>query len=392
MTLPTGGPHGPEDDPIARTVSVIVPTRNEAGNIERLVERIALAVPHAEVIFVDDSDDDTPAVIRALASSHRIPIRLIHRAVGTGGLSGAVVEGLRVSDADRCVVMDGDLQHPPELIPALVARGNQCAADIVVASRHQQGGSVGGLDGWLRHGVSSASTLLTRGMFPRRLRDCTDPMSGFFAVRRDRLDVMRMKPRGFKILLEILAHHRLSVIEEPFVFGTRDAGQSKASAAQGLQFLAQLAALRFGRLSRFAAIGAFGALVNLAIMAGLVHLGMWYVSAAAIAGAATIVLNFALQERFVFRDLRTGQHSFRARFVRSFGFNASETALRTLALWMVVEFTVLPSIFTQAALLGVGFLVRFVYHSLVVYRPRPTSAPSPIPEALPAADHIPQDE
>jgi dolichol-phosphate mannosyltransferase len=280
--------------------------------------------------------------------------------------------------------MDGDLQHPPELIPLLVATGRQMAADVVVASRHVDGGSSGGLSGGVRRLVSHSSTMLTRAMFPKRLRDCTDPMTGFFAVRRSSIDVTALRPRGFKILLEILARQPLTVVEEPFVFAARNAGQSKADFRQGLRFLAQLAALRFGRLSRYALIGAVGALANLLIMAALQGVGVGYLAAAIVSGAATILGNFVLQERFVFQDLREEGRGIRTRLAQSLAFNGTETVLRTALLWLLVESTSVPGLAAQAFLIAVSFVLRFVYHSRIVYRPKRTSLISPLLTTLDA--------
>lgn len=312
-------------------VSVIVPTFNEAPNVRELVERIQTSLRGrlAEIVFVDDSNDDTPTVIEHVAAQAAIPVRLIRRNQPVGGLSGAVLAGLAASDSEWCIVMDGDLQHPPEAIPALLSSGVEQEADVVVASRHVQGGSSAGLAGRARQLVSSSATILTRAMFPTRLRNCTDPMTGFFAVRRSSIDLDKLRPRGFKILLEVLARNTLKVVEEPFVFGERQAGVSKADFRQGLRFLVQLATLRFGRLSGFALIGAIGAIANLAIMAALQAFGVWYLLAAIIAAGVTIVANFLLQERFVFADLRAeGRHVW-TRFAQSLAFNGTETTLRT---------------------------------------------------------------
>ena len=365
-------------------VTVVVPTFNEAPNIARLVARVeaATAGMNAELLFVDDSTDATPTVITTVAGTTPLPVRLIHRADPAGGLSGAVMAGFAASAADWCVVMDGDLQHPPELIPLLPGTARQTGADVVVASRHVDGGSASGLGSGVRHLVSRGSTILTRAMFPVRLRDCTDPMTGFFAVRRSSIDVTALRPRGFKILLELLARQRLTVAEEPFVFAARNAGESKADWRQGLRFLAQLAALRFGRLSRFAGIGALGAVANLLIMAVLQSVGVGYLAAAIVAGIATILGNFALQERFVFQDLRHEGRGIRTRLAQSLAFNGTETVVRTALLWLLVESTPLPSLLAQALLIAIGFVLRFVYHSRIVYRPKRTSPISPLLTAL----------
>lgn len=361
-------------------VTVVVPTFNEAPNIARLVARVEAATAglSAELLFIDDSTDATPAVITTVASTTPLPVRLIHRQAPTGGLSGAVLEGFAASAADWCVVMDGDLQHPPELIPLLLSTARETGADVVVASRHVDGGSAGGLGSGVRRLVSRGSTILTRAMFPVRLRDCTDPMTGFFAVRRSAIDVTALRPRGFKILLELLARQRLTVAEEPFVFAERNAGESKADWRQGARFLVQLAALRFGRLSRFAVIGALGAIANLLIMAALQLAGVGYLAAAIVAGIATILGNFALQERFVFQDLRHEGRGIRTRLAQSLAFNGTETIARTALLWLVVESTPLPSLLAQALLIAIGFVLRFVYHSRIVYRPKRTSPISPL--------------
>ncbi|WP_185276154.1 polyprenol monophosphomannose synthase [Leifsonia shinshuensis] len=228
-------------------VSVVVPTYNESGNVAELVRRLAavLDADLGEILIVDDSTDDTAQV--AAESADRVPhrVRVVRREEPAGGLSGAVLTGMALAVHPWIVVMDGDLQHPPEDLPRLLAAGEARGADIVAASRYLDGGSAGGLDGLLRRLVSSGSTLVARALFPRRLRDCSDPMTGFFAVRRDALDLASLRPQGFKILLEVLLRHRLTLTEIPFAFGIRTAGASKATVANGAAFLRQLVVLRF---------------------------------------------------------------------------------------------------------------------------------------------------
>lgn len=366
---------------MAVDVTVVVPTYNEGPNVAELVRRLAAALAPdgegrrvapggAEVLFVDDSRDDTPAIIERVAATAPLPVRMIHRDVPDGGLSGAVVAGLRAATGERVVVMDGDLQHPPEMVPVLLATARETGADVVVASRYTGKGDAGGLDGRYRRWVSKASGLLARSMFPVKLRDVSDPMTGFFVVRPGAVDLAALRPRGFKILLEILARQRLVVVEEPFVFGERFAGRSKATVTNGLRYVQQLTLLRFGRLSPFALIGALGAVLNLAILAGLQGLGVHYLPAVIWANVVTIVINFLLQERFVFADLREGAHGFWGRFVRSFAFNGTEAAVRTLLLWWIVERAVPHPELVQAVLILVAFVVRFVFQAQVVYRPR----------------------
>jgi dolichol-phosphate mannosyltransferase len=368
-SLPCSG-HG-EDD-MATTATIIVPTFNERDNVAELVARIASALRgyDAEVLFVDDSTDDTAAEIARIAADAPLPVRVLHRAENTGGLGGAVVLGLAAAANDVCIVMDGDLQHPPELLPALLARYELGDADVVTASRYIGGGDRSGLGTALRFGVSRAATWLTRAMFPIRLGRTTDPMTGFFLVDRRRLDLDALQPQGFKILLEILARTDLRTAEVPMEFGERRHGTSKASLRQGATFLAHLARLRFGKMSLFALIGLAGAVANLAIMWALTAAGVPYIWAAVVGAEVTIIGNFLLQERFVFADMRTDARGPVARFAASFAFNNVEAALRIPVMALMVETWHISSVLATGLSLVVAFFARFLFHSLVVYAPR----------------------
>jgi len=353
-------------------LSIIVPTFNEAPNVEELVRRVAAATQgiEAEIIVVDDSTDATPDEVRRVAASAPLPVRLIHREHRRGGLGGAVLEGFAAAEADACLVMDGDLQHPPEEIAALWQRFRRGDVDVVVASRYAGDGTATGLADRTRVLVSKVSTGLTRAMFPIRLKDVTDPMTGFFLVDRRSVDAAALKPRGFKILLEILARKNLRVAEVPFDFATRHAGESKASVRQGLHFATQLTALRFGKMSLFAVIGGIGALVNLAIMWGLTQAGVDYIVAAVIAAETTIIGNFLLQERFVFQDMTGEASDVWSRFAKSFAFNNAEALIRIPVIALMVESGHFSAVFAAAITLVAAFVLRFVFHSLVVYAPR----------------------
>ncbi|GAA5033932.1 glycosyltransferase family 2 protein [Microbacterium fluvii] len=353
-------------------LTIIVPTFNEAPNVPELVRRTsaALAGIDAEILFVDDSTDGTADAVRTASGAAPLPVRVIHRDAPRGGLGGAVLEGFAAAAADLCLVMDGDLQHPPEKIPEMLERFERGDVDVVVASRYAGGGTAHGLADRTRVFVSKVSTALTRAMFPIRLRTVTDPMTGFFLVDRRRLDLATLKPRGFKILLEMLARQNLSVAEVPFDFADRHAGESKASLRQGLHFMTQLTALRFGKMSLFAVIGGVGALANVAIVWALTHWGVDYIVAAIIAAEATIIGNFVLQERFVFADMRGEASGVWARFAKSFTFNNAEAAIRIPIIAVMVESWHFSAVVATALTLVVAFVVRFVFHSLVVYAPR----------------------
>ena len=357
-------------------LSIIVPTYNEAPNIAELVRRVAAETAgiDTEIIFVDDSTDATPDVVREVAASAALPVRLIHRDERTGGLGGAVLEGFAAAEADACLVMDGDLQHPPEEIRDIYARFARGDVDVVVASRYAGDGSSAGLADRTRVLVSKVSTALTRAMFPIRLKDVSDPMTGFFLIDRRVVDADALRPRGFKILLEILARKNLRIAEVPFDFAGRHAGESKASMRQGMHFLTQLTALRFGKMSLFAVIGGLGALANIAIVWGLTHLGVNYLVAAIVASEVTIIANFLLQERFVFQDMKGVASGVWARFAKSFTFNNAELLIRIPIVALMVSGGHISVVIATGITLIVAFVVRFVFHSLVVYAPRKQGA------------------
>jgi cellulose synthase/poly-beta-1,6-N-acetylglucosamine synthase-like glycosyltransferase len=234
------------------SATIVVPCRHEEGNVGPLLGRLhaALAGRRCEVLFVDDSDDaGTVNAVHAAAARlapETLVVTTFHRSgvERDGGLAGAVIDGFRRARADRVVVMDADLQHPPELVPVLLDR-LKAGGDLVVASRYRDHGSADGLDGPLRHLVSRGSTWLAKLTFPILLRGVSDPMTGFFALRLDAVDLDALRSRGFKILLEVLVRHpRLTRSEVPLRFGVRYSGDSKGDAAQGFAYLRQLPRLR----------------------------------------------------------------------------------------------------------------------------------------------------
>lgn len=239
--------------PTECVLSVLIPTRNEAANVEPLVERLSAALGGlpAEAVFVDDSDDATPvvvaAVIRERASDDPLRVTMLHRRPGDreGGLSGAIVAGLAVARGTWVCVMDGDLQHPPETILGMLAAAEAQDATLVVASRYRVGGDSAGLDGAPRRLASHAAAGAAKLLFWKSLRDVTDPMSGFFLFRRDAVVGTQLRPRGFKILIELAVRTPgLRLAEVPYTFQARHAGESKAGCREAINYLRHLVRLR----------------------------------------------------------------------------------------------------------------------------------------------------
>lgn len=388
-------------------LTVVLPSYDEAGNVAEMVRRLDAALapgvgggtghrddagsgPHRrpEVLYVDDSRDDTPARVREAATTARhVDVRVIHRDRPVGGLAGAVTTGLAAARGEVVVVMDADLQHPPESVPLLLEAMAGRGVDVVVASRYVPGGSSAGLDGVARTLVSRSSTALAKALFPRRLAGCTDPMTGFFAVRASAVDPGALRPSGFKILLELLASHRLGVAEVPLVFGERLAGDSKASAGRGAEYVAQLARLRWAgwgglggaglrRLVGFGAIGALGTVANLAIFAGLLAVSVNYVVASLVAAELTIAGNFVLQEATVFRSLAAESAMGPGRRAAGWALvNNAELGVRTLALVVMVSFLGAAELPAQAGLIAVAFVARYAISRRFLYRARRSSLP-----------------
>ena len=296
-------------------LTLVVPTRNEAGNVEPLVRELRenLSGVDYRVVFVDDSTDETPEIIRALGEEDG-RVTLIHRegAEREGGLSTAVTTGIeQVSGASEYIcVMDADLQHPPEKVREMleIARGSD--ADVVVASRYARGGDYSGLSGPIRRAVSVGSKYLAQVVF-REARKTTDPMTGFFLVRNRAISGIQFRPTGFKILLEILVcAPDLKVVEVPLNFRARNAGVSKANIRQGLDYLMHTASLFWyvpsaGRFWKFALVGASGVLVNMLTLVILAeYVDAHKVIAWMFAVGVSILSNFLLNNAFTWRDVR----------------------------------------------------------------------------------------
>jgi dolichol-phosphate mannosyltransferase len=220
-------------------LSIIVPTLNEAENLPELVVRLGqtLTGVEYEIIVVDDGSTDGTRRM-AIAMSRRFPIRLLERKKPADGLAGAVMMGLAAAAGELLVVMDADLQHPPEQIPCLLEPLCEGRAEFVLGSRYVAGGRI--VRGWgmFRRLNSWIATALAWPV----VRGICDPMSGFFAMRRSVLArAAKLHPRGFKIALELLCRCDVRhVTERPILFGTRRHGESKLRFREQFQYATQL--------------------------------------------------------------------------------------------------------------------------------------------------------
>jgi dolichol-phosphate mannosyltransferase len=255
-------------------ISIVVPTLNEARNLPALAARLdaTLAGRCYELLIIDDAGgDETPEVCAEL--SERFPIYLHVRQQALGGLSGAVICGLDRARGEYLVVMDADLQHPPEQIPDLLGPLERNEAEFVLGSRHVDGARIDQRWGSLRRINSGVASFLARP-FAGQTRD---PMSGFFALRAETFSrAGQLNPTGYKVALELLCKCRVRRVKEvPISFGLRAAGESKLDLRQRLRFIDHLSRLydfcfpraaawaKFALLNTFAWIIAFGMYVKL---------------------------------------------------------------------------------------------------------------------------------
>jgi dolichol-phosphate mannosyltransferase len=293
-------------------LSVIVPCYQEAANVIPMVERLAAALEGTpwEVIFVDDDSPDGTAAIAKQIAARDPRVRCIRR-VGRRGLASACVEGMLASAAPYVAVIDGDGQHDETVLPRMLEALEQGRAEIAVGSRHVAGGDAAAGLSPLRRGVSRAGAALARALLPVRV---ADPMSGFFMLPRPLAEELapRLSATGFKILLDLLlsAPRPLRVLELPYRFRARAAGESKLDALVLVEYLGLLLHKALGgavplRFLAFAAVGAVGLVVHLAVLS-LAHgaLAMGFGAAQWAATLAAMTANFLLNNRITYRDQR----------------------------------------------------------------------------------------
>lgn len=292
-------------------LAVVVPTFNERDNVPEVVNRLenCLRGEAWEVIFVDDdSTDGTAACIREIARQNP-RVRCLQR-IGRRGLSSACIEGMLASSSPYLAVMDGDCQHDETMLPRMLGLLKGGDADVVVGSRYTDGGGVGSWD-MSRARMSRLATRVSRAVIKH---DLSDPMSGFFALRREvlELSVRNLSGIGFKILLDVIASSPTPprVKEIPYEFRTRYAGESKLDSQAMWGYLMLLADKFTGgvvpaRFIAFALVGGLGVFVHFAVLTALFQaMSLSFVVGQAGAAAAAMVSNFTLNNALTYRDMR----------------------------------------------------------------------------------------
>nr|AFT64019.1 dolichyl-phosphate beta-D-mannosyltransferase [alpha proteobacterium D323] len=293
-------------------LTVVLPTYNESKNVPIVVELLdkALAGVAWEVIVVDDNSPDGTSKVTAEIAQQDPRVRIVQR-IGRRGLSGACIEGMLASSSKFVAVMDADLQHDESLLPKMLDSLRSESYDICVASRHVEGGDVGTGLSSIRAWGSNLANNLARKFLKVEL---SDPMSGFFMLRRDRFVELapRLSSQGFKIMLDIVASGKgaLRVKELPFVFRERQHGESKLDTLVTMDYLGLLVSKIFDdkisvRFLMYSMVGGTGVVVHLiALKIFLAVFGMTFGLSQLIATFVAMSSNFFLNNRLTYRDRR----------------------------------------------------------------------------------------
>ncbi|MDR3588357.1 MAG: glycosyltransferase family 2 protein [Negativicutes bacterium] len=331
-------------------LSIVIPSYNERENVRLIADEIRQVLASQdcryEIVFVDDSSDDTPQVLDELSRQYG-EVKYIHRS-GEKGLATAVVTGFRQSRGKQIIVMDCDLQHPPALIPLIVKRLSE--ADVVIPSRFVAGGSDGGLNLW-RKVVSWVARTIGQ-LSVSKIREISDCTGGYFGLRCDVIRQAELDPIGWKILLEVLVRGDYRTVHEiPYSFAARDRGASKMSIREQWNYLRHLAKLVAGssedrRFYSFCLVGALGVVVNmLALTVALKLFPEAKVAASVVASLVAMIHNFLWNEGVTWKTRQqAGIRPRTAQFVK-FG--------------LVSGFGIALTAFFVRAFLGLGLSVYF---------------------------------
>jgi dolichol-phosphate mannosyltransferase len=360
-------------------LSLVVPTYNEAGNVVLLVQKLTglldrICPEDYELIIVDDdSPDGTWEMARSLLSDY--PRLRVMRRTEERGLSTAVIRGWQVSRGRVLGVIDGDLQHPPEVLEKLLGE-LVAGADLAVASRHVEGG---GISEWsvFRRLTSRGAQILGLMIAPNVVGRVSDPMSGYFMVQRSAITQQILNPQGYKILLEILGRGEVERISEVgYVFQERQDGESKVTWRQYVEYLQHLVRLRsdgrleklkerfpIGRFLRFGTVGFSGVFVDMGVFWMLTTiLALAPVPATVLSAEVAVMNNFIWNDRWTFADRSLQQPGWRSMLKRFGKFNVLclvGIVLQGTLVGVMSKFEVIPAIGAKLLAIALVMLWNF---------------------------------
>lgn len=311
-------------------LSLILPTYNEAGNIKDIIGILSQLLDQYmpgryELIVVDDNSPDYTWKLALELTSNYPQLRVMRR-VEEKGLSTAVIRGWQVAQGEILGVIDADLQHPPEVLEKLLEEMER-GADLAVASRHVEGG---GVSEWsiLRRFLSRGAQMLGLIILPEVISRLSDPMSGYFIVRRNVIARKALNPVGYKILVEVAARGCISWIAEVgYVFRERRDGESKVTWKQYMEYIQHLLGLRLSisaRFIQFSLVGLTGVIVDMGflyLLSDESSLGLPLTSSKIIAAELAVINNFLWNDCWTFGDISRQQPGKRQRLKRLIKFN-----------------------------------------------------------------------
>ncbi|MDZ8081476.1 MAG: glycosyltransferase [Nostoc sp. DcaGUA01] len=345
--------------------SLVIPTYKERDNIKNIVSILSQLLDESipgkyELIVVDDDSPDLTWEIAQSLTTEYPQLRVMRRQQERG-LSSAVIRGWQAATGNVLGVIDGDLQHPPEVLMQLLRNVEQ-GADLAVASRHVEGG---GVSSWsvVRRLLSRGAQLLGLIILPGVLGRVSDPMSGYFMVRRSAIANARLNPVGYKILLEVIGRGKVNqVAEVGYVFRERTEGESKVTWKQYIDYIHHLVRLRLstgrvgrlkrkvnfpvGRFLRFGLVGLSGVFVDMAVLYLLsdpTTLAWPLTRSKIIAGEIAILNNFLWNDAWTFADVSARQQQWNQRLKRFVKFNViclAGLVLNVLILNLVFNFLI----------------------------------------------------
>ncbi len=312
----------------ALKLSLVLPTYNEGSNIQSIISILSQLLDGVipgryELIVVDDNSPDLTWKIAAELYSTYPQLRVMRRTTERG-LSTAVIRGWQVARGEILGVIDADLQHPPEILLKLLQEIDR-GADLAVASRHVEGGGVSQWS-WIRRVLSRGAQILGLIILPETIGRLSDPMSGYFMVRRSSIVGTSLSPVGYKILIEVAARGKIDWIAEAgYVFRERQAGESKVTWKQYVEYLQHLLKLRLSRSAvflRFCLVGLSGVVVDLGIFYVLRKtLDLGFTRSLIISAEVAIVNNFLWNDLWTFSDISRRQPGGKQRIERFLKFN-----------------------------------------------------------------------
>jgi dolichol-phosphate mannosyltransferase len=341
-------------------LSIVLPTYNESQNIVRMLDSIAENLSpfeRAEIIVVDDNSPDGTAEMakshaKIVSDKKKIRVQIITRN-GKFGLSSAIVKGVQSATGDFIVIMDGDFSHPPQTIPPIIHALQDSNYDIVIASRYVKGGSI---IGWpfKRRLMSKGATKIARYGLGINVKD---PVSGFFAFRRDIINGIKFDAIGYKMLLEILVKTKGARVKEiPYTFTNRRIGTSKLDAGVMFDYLRSVLRLyRYGKAirqrekrtsvrflskaGRFYTVGASGLFINYiaSLLFNTLAPNLWFLYSTVIGIFISMTSNFFLNKIWTFEDRKYNLKETAVQFGMFIGFSSLGALIQLLLVYALVE-------------------------------------------------------